>query len=315
MKNSRVNSITYGALLSALLGVLLFVNRQMAGVLDTFLFWIVPLPVIVYCLKFGVKQSIVMGVSMTLLAFIIATPATTFYVLASILAGIVYGYGVLKKRNAFQLILSVIIISLVVMFVTTFALAGIFGYDLSSDIEYVRELINMMLLSVPGSGSVFEYMTSGRFIMIIIVLSSILTSVMEGILVHLLAFLVLKRLKMELPPMKPLSQIRAPMGIKLFCFTVLIASLFANVTGISQYDDIIIPLLMIVYTFCMFYGYLLVVTFLAVRYPDARKRALFIIPIVLIMMTMPFLTYALGLIDMFTQTRDRIIREITINGK
>ena len=47
MRNSRVNSITYGALLSALLGVLLFVNRQLAGMLDTYMFWIVPLPVIV----------------------------------------------------------------------------------------------------------------------------------------------------------------------------------------------------------------------------------------------------------------------------
>ena len=315
MRNSRVNSITYGALLSALLGVLLFVNRQMAGFLDTFLFWIVPLPVIVYCLKFGVKQTLVMGVSMILLSFIIATPVTTFYVIASVIAGIVYGFGVLKGWNAFQLILSVVAVSLIVMFVTTFALAGVFGYDLSSDIAYVKEMIDMFISGMPGAESALAYMTTSRFILSIIVISSILTSVMEGILVHLLAFLVLRKLKMDLPPMVPLGQIRAPILIKLFCFSVLISVVFANVTGITQYDDIIIPLLMIVYAFCMFYGYILVVVFLASRYPDPKKRAVFVLPIILIMLFMPYLTYALGLIDMFTSTRDRLLREISLNGK
>ena len=192
MRNSRVNSITYGALLSALLGVLLFVNRQLAGVLDTYMFWIVPLPVIVYCLKFGVKQSLVMGTSMILLSFIIATPITTFYVVGSVIAGIVYGDGVLKKRNVFSLVLSVIIISMIVMFISTFALAGVFGDDLSSDIAYMSELMKTMLGSLGESeagAELIKSLTSTRFLLTLLVISSVLTSVLEGILVHLLAFL------------------------------------------------------------------------------------------------------------------------------
>ena len=318
MRNSRVNSITYGALLSALLGVLLFVNRQLAGMLDTYMFWIVPLPVIVYCLKFGVKQSLVMGTSMVLLSFIIATPVTTFYVVGSVIAGIVYGDGVLKQRNTFQLILSVIVISLIVMFVSTFALAGVFGYDLSSDLAYMKELMVTMLGSLGESDAASELikqLTSTRFLLSVLVIASVLTSVLEGILVHLLAFLVLKKLKMQLPPMVPLGEIKAPLVIKLFCFGVMVANLMAGITSVTQYNDIILPLLTIVYVFCMFYGYLLVVVFLAGRFPSPKSRALLVIPIIFTMLMMPVLTMVLGFLDMFTGIRDRIIREIKLNGK
>ena len=76
MKNSRVNSITYGAMMAALLGVLLFVNRQLAGALDLYLFWIIPIPVIIYCLKFGIKRSFVLGAAMLGVAFLVSTPVT-----------------------------------------------------------------------------------------------------------------------------------------------------------------------------------------------------------------------------------------------
>ena len=314
MRNSRVNSITYGALLSALLGVLLFVNRQLAGMLDTYMFWIVPLPVIVYCLKFGVKQSLVMGTSMVLLSFIIATPVTTFYVIGSVIAGIVYGDGVLKQRNTFQLILSVIVISLIVMFVSTFALAGVFGYDLSSDLAYMKELMVTMLGSLGESDAASELikqLTSTRFLLSALVIASVLTSVLED----LLAFLVLKKLKMQLPPMVPLGEIKAPLVIKLFCFGVMVANLMAGITSVTQYNDIILPLLTIVYVFCMFYGYLLVVVFLAGRFPSPKSRALLIMPIIFVMLVMPVLTMILGFLDMFTGIRDRIIREIKLTGK
>ena len=318
MRNSRVNSITYGALLSALLGVLLFVNRQLAGVLDTYMFWIVPLPVIVYCLKFGVRQSLVMGTSMILLSFIIATPITTFYVVGSVIAGIVYGDGVLKKRNVFSLVLSVIVISMIVMFISTFALAGVFGYDLSSDIAYMSELMKTMLGSLGESeagAELIKSLTSTRFLLTLLVISSVLTSVLEGILVHLLAFLVLKKLKMQLPPMVPLGEIKAPLVIKLFCFGVVVAYLLASITSVTQYNDIILPLLTIVYIFCMFYGYLLVVVLLARRFPSPKSRALLILPIMFVMITMPLLTMILGFVDMFTGIRDRIVREIKLNGE
>ena len=67
MNKRRVNSITYGALISALLGAFLLVNRQLAGMFDAYMLWIIPIPVIIYCLKFDVKQGMVMGVAITII--------------------------------------------------------------------------------------------------------------------------------------------------------------------------------------------------------------------------------------------------------
>ena len=100
MNKRRVNSITYGALLSALLGVFLLFNRQTGGLFDAYMLWIIPLPVIVYCLKFDIKQGMIMGVAMALLSFIVATPMTAFYVASSIVAGLIYADGLKKEKRS-----------------------------------------------------------------------------------------------------------------------------------------------------------------------------------------------------------------------
>ena len=143
MRNRKLNSITYGALICALVGALLLVNRQFGGFLDTYLFWIIPIPVIIYSLKFGTKQSLVMILSMTLLSFVLGGLITTFYVFGSCVAGVVYGDGLNRGKSATYLICSVIIISLIMMVISTFIFAAAFGYNsLTEDIKLFSEMLS-----------------------------------------------------------------------------------------------------------------------------------------------------------------------------
>ena len=312
MSNRRVNSITYGAMMTALLGVLLFVNRQLAGLFDLYMFWIIPIPVIIYCLKFSISQAVIMGVSMIAISFIIATPVTVFYVAASIIAGLVYSRGLKKGYSGFQLILSVFAISLLVAILSTFVFAKAFGYDLAEEIRYITETINE-ISSTLGPGFTPEYFTSRNFIMTIIVISTVVTSIMEGILVHLLAFIVLRRLKMETPPMKPLGHIMCPKWLRFIVFVIAFAYGLSIITGVRDYDEIITVLMSLVYVVCMFFGYLLILTVLAWKIPDPKKRTVMLLPIALVSMLVFPILLTIGFIDIFSNVRQNIIKEITAN--
>ncbi len=302
--------------MTALLGVLLFINRQFAGAFDTFLFWIVPLPVIIYQLRFGLKQTFVLAVSMLVITFIIATPVTVFYVAGSIVAGIVYGYGVKKGWSALQLIVAVFAISFIMAIITTFVAAGFFGYDLVAEIEYlqtfVTEIFTQSGLSEEAASA--SYLTSTNFILIIIVISTIITSIMEGILVHLLAYIVLRRLKMDLPPMKSMGEIYCPKWLRFVVFVVLFAYILQMITQVSKYEEIVTIGLTIVMFVCMVFGYLFMVTVLTIRIPQRRQRTIILLVLIVLSLFIPYILITVGLLDIFTNIRQNIVKEYK-NGK
>lgn len=304
--------------MTALLGVLLFFNRQMAGAFDLYLFWLLPLPVIVYVLKFGISQSFVLAASMTLLSFIIASPITLFYVVGSIVAGLIYGYGMTRKWSSVRLIVSVVIVSLIMMILSVFVLANLFGYNIASEIVWYRETMMSVLSEMAsGNSTVIDAMSSllkDNVLFTMIVFSNVLVSIMEGLLVHLLSYALLKKLRMETPPMKPLSEIVAPKWLKITVFTVLTALLLSRITGVSQYDDIIMIAVVIVYAICMLYGYLLIVTFVTWKSPKQSKRLLMLLLAVFVALLLPPVMYIVGLLDIYTNTRQNIVKEIRKNG-
>ena len=245
MRRSRVNSITYGALFCALVGVLVYINRLLANGLELYFFWIIPIVVIIYIVKFDVKQAIVMNVAMLLMTMIIAGPVSTstFYVLGSVIAGTVYGAGLIKG-SATYLITSVVLVSLIMMFISYFVFAKFFGYDLMAEMDFMREAMTIMADKMARGdaaiSSTLMAMFDNNALFSIIIISSVLSAILEGFLVHSIAFIVLKRLKMTIPPMKPVSELYAPLWLKLIVLVGLVGNiLMARFPTIAQYKNYI----------------------------------------------------------------------------
>ena len=197
MRRSRVNSITYGALFCALVGVLVYINRLLANGLELYFFWIIPIVVIIYIVKFDVKQAIVMNVAMLLMTMIIAGPVSTstFYVLGSVIAGTVYGAGLIKGKSATYLITSVVLVSLIMMFISYFVFAKFFGYDLMAEMDFMKEtmtvLIDRMAKGDAGVASTLMSIFDNNALFSIIIISSVLSD-FRGLFSSQYCFIVLK---------------------------------------------------------------------------------------------------------------------------
>ncbi|MBR0137285.1 MAG: DUF2232 domain-containing protein [Erysipelotrichaceae bacterium] len=303
MQKRRLTSLTYGALICAMAGALLTVNRYvLMGGLDLYLYWIIPLPVIVYTVKFTTRDAIVMGIAMILLSFVLATPATVFYVAGSVIAGIVYGDGMNRGRSATYLIVSLILVSIVMIFITSFVFAAAFGYDLLADIEFYRSIFSQYMNI---SGEAF----SRTFILNIIVISTILSSVMEGFLVHILAFAVLRKLKMQIPPMKPLGMIYAPTWLKVFILAAVALYAVTRFARITQYDDYITPVLALALFGCSAFGYIAVTVYISLFSGGKKNR---LVPILLaVSYFLLFYVYVIiGIFDIFSDRRKNLIEEL-----
>ena len=77
--NNQTKKMTEGAMMVAIVGMLLFINRQLAGMLEMVMYWVLTFPILMYTARYGVKSACVPAISMVLLSFMIAAPTTIFY--------------------------------------------------------------------------------------------------------------------------------------------------------------------------------------------------------------------------------------------
>ncbi len=323
MRRNGVNSITYGALFASLVGVLVYINRLTANLIDIYFFWIIPIIIVVYRCKFDLRDTLLTCFAMLLLTIVLAGPisTSTFYVLASIVAGVTYGQGLMKGKSALFLIGSVIAVSLVVMFLSTFVFASFFGYNLTEELVVMQNVIQDYAGKVGEINSQLSQLIlktfSENMLLTIIVLISVVSSILEGILVHLLTYIVLRRLKMAiLPPIKPLSEIYCPYWLRVFVFATLFAAVGTAISGVDDYNYIILPLQSLSLIICFFFGYICLATFLALR-TGKDKRSKFGMSLLMCFFCLFFSTIVIGigLFDIFSNIRKKTIERIKKNAQ
>ena len=127
--NKQTRKITEGAMMCAIVGLVLFINRQLGNMLEYFMYWVLTFPILVYTAKYGVHNALVPSVSMLLLSFMISSPTTIFYLFSCIVVGLVYGGGVRKGWKNGTLLVFSGIFTFFSYLVTTVLLAAVFGYE------------------------------------------------------------------------------------------------------------------------------------------------------------------------------------------
>lgn len=228
--NHNVRKITEGAMMCALYAIVLLINRQTGGMIEYYFLFALPIPLVVYSARYGFKSSLVVCTSVFFVSFMFALPETWFYVITSMFVGTTYGSLVRKKvKNGILLTLTTSV-SVIFTVLTTVVFASFFGFNVSEELMIYEQLINEMM---QGTSAQLP-MTVGKFVMIIFALATVLTGVMEGILVHVLSNVLLRRLKIEVHKIQPLSNWNSPKWAGYLAFIVFSLGSFSSYVTINE---------------------------------------------------------------------------------
>ncbi len=295
MKHTTVRMITEGAMMLALTGVFLLINRATGALLDAFLAFIMPLPAIFYIAKYGFKQGLVLGVSMFLLGLMIASPISLFYLVTAIVVGLAYGTGIHRDKDNLWLILVTTLLTAISFFIEMVLLANLFGYDFKLEASlFVKALTDAGMTNLPANIE--------TLVLSIYPVAMGFTALLQSILTHIFAVLMLSRLNIKPRKMKALSELEIPMPLAL----VLTAGLFANSLFPlfnTETAQIILTNITLVSMFVFAAdGYLLVLIISKL----IGKPYLSIIA-ALLFLVMPFVGAGVGLFDRFTDLRKRVL--------
>ncbi len=302
--NPNVRKVTEGAMVVALYGLFLMLNMQLGGFLQYNFMFITPLFILVYTVRHDLKYACIVAISVILLTFMISMIQTVFFIVFATALGIAYGCLVKAKKSSRTLLILAIIMSIIGNFLVNVVFASFLGIDMStliSEIELVVSQLDIESLNISMQSLIY----------LVFVLEIVLLGLLEGVLTHFLAIIILKRLKVE--GIDKFAQIK-PIGLKkhsklmgYLSFMFFSCGIMLRYVKINEVATLIITgLYLISMGYLMFYGFIAIVLYGSVRY----KKNLGLIVILLVFIFNIVAMYALctfGFLYLTTDMRERIL--------
>lgn len=294
----QVRTITEGSMMLAIIGLFLFLNLQFAGILQTYFIIFIPLPILIYTIRYGFKSGLIVSFGAIFLSIMLGNIITLFYIGGGLLVGLAYGYGVNTNKSNDWLLFVSTLINAISLFVETYVLAAFIGYDLYKDTEALIE----SLKGIEGLVLPDNFMAQVLAITPIILL---LTGFLQALMTHLLSVTLLKRLNITVRKMKPLQHIQLPKWLGFIALLGLFSSTFLYQSG-DENLQIVASLMLFISALTIIGDAFILIAIYGKRtnrkyLPTFAMLALILLPTVLI-----YGFIGLGLLDCFTDIRKRI---------
>ena len=319
---SEVRRITDGAVMTALIGLLIILDGRSGVLLEGFLFWILPIPILVYTVKYNVSSGIMVSVSITLLALILTYPHLALLIGFSNMIGLAYAYGVNKKWEINRILLLTFIISFIYYVVSMILLASFFGYDAVAEIEtLIASLTNMFSGTVNFIESklgikveMIEFLKwTNPFFKMLLTFSFFLPSIialLQTLITHMISMILLSRLKLAELKSKPFFALRISRKLGFIALILLILTYVYEFSITSSLDNVIILVQFVIQSIFIVMG-----AILALTYVSLKKKPLLSLIIGLLIIGAPLLIMVLGFVDVFSDLRMDLIRRAINEGQ
>ena len=271
---NQTRKIVEGATLLGILGALMFIDVRFAGFFSTFITLILPVTIIVYAARYTFKDGLIFAITCLLFSFVsgasIVSIEAIVYFPIGIIVGVCYSYGLKKDLDRRKLLAIAIISFIIGEIIATFIIYPLFGIDIESILNSsVDFLVNNQMFEIDGMSPKetldFVFSRIGvsleLFLIIILILTVIMTGVFEGIIIHILAILLLKRLKIKDLGRVSLYEMKPTKILSYVCFLAVFALFGINSINNQTIKLIIISLSLLALMILLYYGYIFVMLY------------------------------------------------------
>lgn len=300
---TQTRKLTEGAMMVALVGLMLFVNLQLGGMPEALMYWVLTFPILIYTAKYGIRNGLIAAFSTTLLSFMISSPTTIFYLFSCNVCGLFYGEGIRKKWKNGILYIGTVVFTFLSYLVTTIFFASLFGYDPKDDIEMISYFLSLFHFG--------QDLNMVKLTGMIILLSTILLSAMQALCIHLFAHILLMRLKIETRKIKTIFEIHLPSYVGVMIFFIWVLYFMRNVIKLNQEVlGALVFLYGIAKVLAIFYG---VISLCYALLLFKQKKFVFFVILAAFVPYVQMVVAFMGVIDMFVDLKD-IFLEIRKRG-
>ncbi len=305
---SNVRRITDGAIMAALLGLLMVLDGQSGLLLDGLLFWLIPIPVIIYTVKYDLASGFMVSTAISILAFILTLPQIAILVMFSNLIGLAYGFGINKDLSK----LSTLVITFVVTFgyyvISMIVFAGFFGYDAVEELKALTEFLGTIANSITGTTQDALTLLTwiNPFFKMLVTFPLFLPAtiaLLQTIITNIISSVILKRLKLADVKVTPILSIRFDKKLGLVALVILILTYLYQIFMSTSFDNVIILVQFTMQLLFIVMGMIFSMTVISLK-----RIPILSIVIALLVIGMPLLIMVIGIVDVLTDIRVNMVR-------
>ncbi|MBO4358595.1 MAG: DUF2232 domain-containing protein [Erysipelotrichaceae bacterium] len=199
---NRTKKITQGAMMLAIIGALIGIDRISAYWFSELIVLMIPVVLIMYCALYTLKDGLVLSVGLLIISFLLGNFQFTYllYVPVGIATGLAYSFGVSRNFDRTRLLMTAIAVYVVGEVICSFIVYPLMGFPLATMIEeYKLTLSETGLLTSMNMVEAFSNIgvDFSKIIVVIYIISIILMGIMEGVLIHIVSIFLLKRFKIK----------------------------------------------------------------------------------------------------------------------
>ena len=294
MNNTK--KLTTGAMLLAIVGALMMIDRQFSFMFETIIIMFMPVIIIIYSAMYELREGLILSVCLLILTFVLGDPTYAFVnVPIAVIVGIGYSFGIKKNFDRTKLMIIAMILFVIGEIVVAFIVSPILGFSIPNQIAELNEIYSEVLAQTGYGLNVFDQMgvNSTNLILVILVLSTILMGVMEGLIIHIISSFLLNRFKIKIIEKSSIISMNLNPIVAYICFIAFGSMLFLQRFDNETIKLIIITLSMIGSIVLLYFGYLYLITYLRLR---TGRRSFGLLLILGIILTVPLSIFILVIV-------------------
>ena len=141
---NQTKKLTQGAMMLAIVGALILIDRMTAYWFTEFVVLIMPIVIIMYTTMHTFKDGAMLSVGLLIISFLLGNFQFIYliYVPVGILTGLSYAYGIKKGMDKRRLLLIAIVTYVFGELVATFIIYPLLGFPVAQMLEEYREALN-----------------------------------------------------------------------------------------------------------------------------------------------------------------------------
>lgn len=267
MPSTKNQSLVYGAMMTALFVILLFMTAFIP-VVSFFTAFITPLPLMWYGAKFDRKQTLLVGVVAILLGSLLGGIVILPAALSFAVIGVAVGIAIRSNYSKIGLLMTTGLTVLAITVVMYVALMQFLAIDVITEMlattreSYLK--MNEAFITTSGKEAMSEAEIDKLIMMLEALIPALLTlsSFLMAFIMLSVSLPILQRLGIKVPKFAPFRDMRLPRAVLWYYLVVVTVKLFVNPEiGSTLYTvtynfDIILSVLLVLQAFSLIQYYL-----------------------------------------------------------
>lgn len=289
---NKTKKLTTGAMLLAIVGALMLIDRQLSFFFEELIIMLAPAIIVMYAAMYDVKDGLILSVSLLVIGFLLGSSYTYIYLPISVIVGVGYSIGLKKNLNKSKLMIIAMALFVLGEIIATFIITPILGISIADQIKATSETFSEFTSQAGYDVSILESVgiNVSSLLLIALVVSTLLIGVCEGFIIHIFSLFLLARFKIKQVDKGSIISFNLNPIVAYISFISFGALMFIQKIDNETIKLIIVTLAMIGSMILLYYGYIFVILYLRLV---TGKKAIGFVVILVILFTIPISLIAL----------------------